>query len=46
MSEIAWAFYYAFARERFKRCLISNVFVGNMLPVSYRLGRPAVELML
>jgi hypothetical protein len=35
-----------FARKRVKSHLISNVSVGNMLPLSYRLGRPALELML
>jgi hypothetical protein len=33
-----------FSRERVKiRFLISNVSAGNMLPASYRLGRPALN---
>jgi hypothetical protein len=36
--------YYAIAMERVKRhFLISNVSVGNMLPMSYRLGRPVLD---
>jgi hypothetical protein len=44
MGGISLAFCCAIARVRVKRCsLVSYVSMGNMLPESCRLGRPALE---